>query len=293
MSRLGPTLVPAATAAVLILAVLSGCATRIPPGMELDTPRAAWTAFRQHYCARPAGDGLRVRASLYYSRTKPTRRTNRTLVTLWGDFGGPMRLDVSASIGTLLAHIREDRDGLLVFYPDDNRAYAHKNPVLGATRLGMPFPFSLAELGRALTGDFSGLAPRRYATSAPDGGNFAYTFAKGPVERVVLDRLGRPVRLEGRTTPARGGDARQWVFAVDRYEDAGPDKAALPERLTLSMDNGERGVLHIKSRELMLAPWPARSLALELPGDVVPIRLDNGHADGKTGELPLIHEDKQ
>lgn len=292
MSRFGPTLVPAAAAAVLILAVLSGCATRIPPGMELDTPKAAWTAFRRNYCVRPEGEGLRVRASLYYSRITPTKRTNRTLVSLWGDFGGSMRLDVSASIGTLLAHIREDRSGLLVFYPEDNRAYAHKNPVLGATRLGMPFPFSLAQLAHTLAGDFSGLAPRRYDATASEGENFAYTFDKGLVRRIVLDRLGRPVRLEGRTVPKRE-DARQWAFAIDRYEDAGPDAIALPDKLTLSMDNGERGVLHIKSRELMLAPWPAESLALKLPGDIAPIRLDNSHADGKTGELPVIQEDKQ
>ncbi|XXJ18147.1 hypothetical protein ACR42D_01045 [Desulfovibrio caledoniensis] len=291
MSRYGSTLVPAATAAVLILAVLSGCATRIPPGLELDTPRAAWSAFRQHYCVRPAGKGVRVRASLYYSRTKPTRKTNRTLISLWGDFDGPMRLDVSASIGTLLAHIREDRSGLLVFYPEDQKAYAHKNSVLGATRLGMPFPFSLSELGNALSGDFSKLAPRRYAEAGVEGENYAYTFSGGLTRRIVLDRWGRPVRLEGLTS--RSQEARQWVFTVDRYEDAPEGQVPLPDKLTLSLDNGERGVLHIKSRELMLAAWPAKSLALELPEEIVPIRLDNGYTDEQTGEIPVIHEDKQ
>jgi hypothetical protein len=290
MSRLGSTLVPAATAAVLMLAVLSGCATRIPPGLELDTPRAAWTAFRQHYRVRPEGEGVRVGASLYYSRTKPAKRTNRTLISLWGDLDGPMRLDVSASIGTLLAHIREDESGLLVFYPEDERAYAHKNPVLGATRLGMPFPFSLAELAHALVGDFSKLVPRRYAEASAEGGNYVYTFDKGLTRRVVLDRRGRPVRLEGLTARR---NARQWAFTIDRYGDAPAGQAALPDKLTLSLDNGERGVLHIKSRELMLAPWPARSLALELPEDIVPIRLNNGYTDEKTGDIPVIHEDKQ
>ena len=292
MSRFGSTLVPAATAAVLILAALSGCATRIPPGLMLDTPKAAWAAFRQHYCVRPEGEGVRVRASLYYSRTKPTRRTNRTLISLWGDFDGAMRLDVSASIGTLLAHIREDKSGLQVFYPEDQKAYAHKNSVLGATRLGMPFPFSLAELAHALVGDFSKLAPRRYAEATVEGENYAYTFSSGLIRRIVLDRLGRPVRLEGLTSrsPENG---RQWVFSIDRFEDAPQGQVALPDKLTLSLDDGERGVLHIKSRELMLAPWPARSLALDLPEDIVPIRLDNGYTDATTGDIPVIHEDKQ
>ena len=56
-----------------------------------------------------------IKGSLYYSRVTPTRRTNRTLFSMWGDFDGPMRLDVSAGIGKLLAHIREDRAGLLVY----------------------------------------------------------------------------------------------------------------------------------------------------------------------------------
>jgi hypothetical protein len=291
MSRLGSTHVPAATVAVLILTVLSGCATRIPPGMELDTPRAAWNAFRQHYCVRPEGEALRVRASLHYSRTEPIRRTNRTLVSLWGDFDGPMRLDVSASIGKLLAHIREDGDGLLVFYPAEGEAYAHRNPVLGATRLGMPFPFSLSRLAHAVMGDFSGLAPRRYAQAAQDGERYVYEFDKGTVRRIELDRLGRPLRLEGTTNQA-GGEVR-WSFTLDRFEDAAPGEIARPDRLTLSLDNGEQGVLHIKSRELMLASWPARSLALRLPRDITPIRLDNGYTDEKTGELPTIREDEQ
>ncbi|MEZ7198542.1 hypothetical protein [Pseudodesulfovibrio karagichevae] len=291
MNRLGSTLVPAATLAVLMLAALSGCATRIPPGLELDTPGAAWSAFRQHYCVRPEGKGLRVRASLYYSRTQPAKRTNRTLISLWGDFNGPMRLDVSASIGTLLAHIREDKTGLLVFYPEDQKAYAHKNSVLGATRLGMPFPFSLADLAHALAGDFADLAPRRYAKAEAEGEDYAYTFSGGLTRRIVLDRLGRPVLLEGRTSRSR--DARQWSFSMDRYEDVPAGQVPLADKLTLSLDNGERGVLHIKSRELMLAPWPARSLTLELPEDIVPIRLDNGYTDATTGDIPVIHEDKQ
>jgi len=292
MSRFGSTLVPAVAAAILMLAALSGCATRIPPGLMLDTPKEAWSAFRQHYCVRPEGEGMRVRASLYYSRVEPTKRTNRTLISLWGDFDGPMRLDVSASIGTLLAHIREDKSGLLAFYPEDGRAYAHKNSVLGATRLGMPFPFSLAELAHALTGDFTKLAPRRYDKAETKGGDFTYTFSKGLTRRIVLDRLGRPVRLAGVTSrsPENG---RQWVFTIDRFDDAPEGQAPLPDKLTLSLDNGERGVLHIKSRELMLAPWPARSLTLELPEGVAPIRLDNGYADEKTGDIPVIHEDEQ
>lgn len=290
MIRPGTPPVLAAVVA-LLLTLLPACAPKTPPGTAVATPKAAWAAFRQHYCVPPAEKGVKVKASLYYSRVRPTKRTNRTLMTLWGDFKTPLRLDVSASIGKLLAHIREDGDGLLVFYPSENKAYAHANPVLGATRLGMPFPFSLAELARVTVGDFSGLAPKRYASVEQDGTGFAFTFAKGLVDRITVDEYGRPTRLEGRTTKALD-HARSWTLSIDRFEDVQPGTVQLPDKLTLELDNGEKGVLHIKSRELMLAPWPEKSTALALPDGAELYRLDNGYVEERTGDIPVIYEDK-
>lgn len=293
MNRSLLTCTLAALVAVLILAV-GGCTPKTPPGTVMNSPEAAWKSFRRHYCERPDGPAMKVKASLYYSQVKPRKRTNRTLMTMWGDFKGTMRMDVSASIGKLLAHIRENGDGLLVFYPADNQAYAHVNPVLGATRLGMPFPFSLSQLGHVLMGDFSGLVPKRYAegsrtTRGADG--FVYTIKSGLVTSVTLDVVGRPVLIEGRT--AQGfGDATTWRLEVNRYEDPVGNEPPIGDKLTLALDNGEKGVLHIKSRELMLAAWPKDSLALTLPDDVEPIRLDNGYIERKTGELPVVYEEK-
>ena len=285
-----------ATATVTLLMVLAfGCVPKTPPGMVLQTPKAAWRAFQAYYCVPPKESGLRVRASLYYTQLKPRKRTNRTLMTMWGDFGGTMRLDVSASIGKMLAHIRENGDGLLVFYPGDEEAYTHVNPVLGATRLGMPFPFSLSELGDVLTGDFSGLAPKRYASAerlVSNGGGYRFVLDDGLVSSITLDELGRPVRVEGTTTKHDDG-ARQWWLEINRYEESEPGAVPLPDKITLALDNGEKGVLHIKSRELMLSPWPAGKLDLVLPEGVEPIRLDNGYTDMKTGEIPVVYEDKQ
>jgi hypothetical protein len=201
-----------------------------------------------------------------------------------------MRLDVSASIGTLLAHIREDHGGLLAFYPEDKQAYTHVNPVLGATRLGMPFPFSLSELASVMAGDFSGLIPRKFATAEQGGTNFVYTLDKGLVDRITLDEYGRPILIEGRTTKVLE-NARFWVFEINRYEDAQDGKAPLPGKLTLALDNGEEGVLHIKSRELMPAAWPGKSLELLQPEGVEPLRLDHGYLKEKTGDIPVVHED--
>jgi len=286
---------PLATSAVALLLVLAfGCTPKTPPGTVMTTPDAAWKSFRRHYCVSPKAKGMKVKASLYYTRIKPRKRTNRTIMTMWGDFDGTMRLDVAASIGKLLAHIREDNKGLLVFYPSDEEAYTHVNPVLGATRLGMPFPFSLSELGNVLVGDFSGLAPKRYSTAGrvtSSQGGYVFSFDDGLISSITLDTVGRPVRIEGKT--AKYYDSvRTWVLEINRFEEGAPEVAPLPDKITLALNNGEKGILHIKSRELMMTAWPAESLKLALPNGIDPIRLDNGYQDQKTGEIPVVYEDK-
>ena len=279
---------------VILLLAVFGCTPKTPSGTVFDTPNAAWSSFRAHYCVPPTAPALKVKTSLQYSQVRPRKRTNRTLMTLWGDFGGDMRMDVSASIGKLLAHIRENDDGLLVFYPSDNEAYAHANPVLGATRLGMPFPFSLKVLAAVLAGDFSALASKGYAAVERINGNnpgFVFDLKHGMVTRITLDLVGQPVLIEGKTTKAYA-KARTWRLEINRYQEPEGKQAPLPDKVTLALDNGEKGVLHIKSRELMLTTWPTRSLDLTLPDGVKPIRLDNGYNHEPTGDIPVVYEDK-
>lgn len=266
--------------------------TQKPAGQVQATPKAAWKIFRQYYCVSKKEPAVKIKASLHYSRIKPRKRTNRTLISMWGDFTGPMRLDVSASVGKLLAHIREDENGLLVFYPSDNKAYTHSNPVLGATRLGMPFPFSLNELAHVMVGDFSGLVPEKYAEEKRQKNDYTYTFDNGLVSRLVLDETGRPILLEGRTTKAYE-TARTWMLTVDRFEPPSGRNAPLPGRVTLSLDNGEKGVLYIKSRQLLPEAWPTRSTDLLLPDTVKPFRLDNEFQAAPGDDIPVVYEDEK
>ncbi|QJB56248.1 hypothetical protein [Pseudodesulfovibrio sp. zrk46] len=284
------SLFPAVLAATLLLVAGFGCTPKKVNGPTADAPQGVWQLFRANYCQPAKASGMLVKASLYYTRTEPTRRTNRTLLSMWGDYGGPMRLDVSAGIGKLIAHIREDNTGLLVFYPTEKTAYAHVNPVLGATRLGMPFPFSLAELAKVSMGDFSGLTPEGFVDVTRTKEGFRYTLHGSRAGSIVLDEGGRPIMLEGRTANAYDS-ARTWHLGIDRYPtDDGP--RPLPARLTLATGNGEQGVLRIKSRELKMSPWPDKSMALTLPEGVTLRRLDNGYKAGQQTEIPVVYEDK-
>ena len=280
-----------ATMAALLLVPLPACTPKKPSTAMQISSDATWSVFRKLYCQSPKAPGVLIKASLYYSRVKPTKRNNRTVVSMWGDFSGPMRLDISAGIGKLLAHIRENDDGLLVFYPSSRRAYSHVNPVLGATRLGIPFPFSMNELASLIMGDFSGLIPVRYDRARRDKTNFVYLLDNGLVTSVTLDQTGRPILLEGRTTNAYE-TAQTWRLEINTYEENGVKTAPLPGRLTLALDNGEKGVLRIKSRQLKLVAWPARSTGLTLPEGTETIRLDKRPEPAANGDIPVVYEDK-
>jgi len=256
-------LLTARTIAVLLLALAFGCAPKQPEAPLFDSSGPAWEAFRQSYCATPQEPGMMIKASLYYTREVPDKRSDRTRVSIWGDFDGPVRLDVSAAFGKIVAMIREDADGLLVFYPTESKAYAHADPVLGATRLGIPFPFSLEELSRVIMGDFSGIVPADYVEAKPEGGQFTYSLKGGIASSVTLDGNGRPIIIEGEALSRYVG-ARKWRLVLDNFTD---DTTPLPDVLTLTMDNGEQGVLRIKSRELKMERWPEKSTGLKLPTD--------------------------
>jgi len=250
-------------AAILLLALASGCAPKQPVALHFDSAEVAWQVFQDHYCRPIDGPGLKVKASLHYTREKPDRRSNRTGVTIWGDFGGPVRLNVSAALGKIVAMIREDTDGLLIFYPTEDKAYAHANPVLGATSLGMPFPFSLNELSKVAMGDFSGLTGKAYAKVTIKDSSYVFTLEDGLATTITLDGNGRPIIIEGSARTAYDSN-RQWQLALENF-----DKKPTPQpaKLVLTMNNGEKGVLRIKSREIRMERWSDKATTLTLPDE--------------------------
>lgn len=262
----------AALAAIFLLFACAGCTPKRVFNPGLSTPSSAWKEFLSSYGGEIRDAGILVNASLYYTRVSPTRRSNRTVLRMWGDLDLPLRLDVSAGIGRILAHIREDRGGLTAYYPESRAAYTHENPVLGATRLGMPFPFALKDLAHVLAGSFASLVPKNYENGTRTGKGYVFTFAQGPVAVLELDGWARPVRMEG-TSRIYNGELRGWSVEFDRYPEEG---AGVPQAqmLILAMDNGEKGVLRVKKRELRSSRWPEKSMEMLLPEGTALHRMD-------------------
>lgn len=286
---LGPAL---ATLLALACALLLGaCAPRVELPAYDDAGRD-FAAFRSRFAGpAPAGNGLAVRAVLLYTTPK---RSNRTDVQIFGDYARPLRLDVRAGFGSMLALMREDGAGLLAYYPDKKKAYAHQDPVTGAQLLGMPFPFALRDLALILAGHFGTLVPVESAPSrlmSTPGGGFAFAYDRGPVRLLVLDRHGRPQRMEGqlsqyfktqaeREAQAEGAPApvfkepRTWSMVFSDYPEEDGDPEGPARILTLALPGSESAVLRVRNLDSRNAPWPLKALTLSLPAGTGFMALD-------------------
>jgi hypothetical protein len=287
ISCLGRALRPAAfPGRALCLAALLIALAACAPKVELPRYEDAETnlsVFRARFLAHgPETHGLAVRSTLLYNTPK---RSNRTDVQLFGEYALPLRLDVRAGLGTMLALMREDAGGLLAFYPDRQKAYAHSDPVIGAQLLGLPFPFALKDLALVLSGSFSSLIPPEPASlQERPGGGFVLRYASGPVRLLALDPHGRPERMEGQLSPhfrtqaEREGEPvsgpRTWAIAFSDY----PEDEAEPEGpatvLTLTLPKGESAVLRVRALAQHPEPWPARALTLTLPAQAKYVSLE-------------------
>lgn len=274
--------------AALLLLLCAACAPRV------DLPRysvagESFAAFETRFVApEPAGHGVAVQASLLYSTPS---RSNRTDVQLFGEFGRPLRLDVRAGIGTMLALMREDSAGLLAYYPHDSRAYSHSDPVIGAQLLGLPFPFALKDLALVLAGHFGTLVPgesRITRVHVIPGGGISFSFDDGPVRLIVLDQHGRPERMEGvlskyfRAQAEREGSPvsgpRVWSIDFSGYPEDDGDPVGPARTLRLTLPKGDSAVLRVRSLVERQEDWSQRALTLALPAGARYISLENQSA---------------
>ncbi len=271
-----------ALAALLLTLACAACAPRVELP-RFEDAESNLGVFRARFLAqRPEAHGLAVRASLLYSTPS---RSNRTDVQLFGEYARPLRLDVRAGLGTMLALMREDSGGLLAFYPDRSKAYAHSDPVIGAQLLGLPFPFALKDLALVLSGSFASLIPPEPASlQERPGGGFLLRYDSGPVRLLALDPHGRPERMEGllsqyfRTQAEREGapvtGPRVWAIAFSGYPEDEGDLEGPATVLTLTLPKGDSAVLRVRALTPHPEPWAERSLTLTLPAKAQYVSLE-------------------
>lgn len=206
----------------------------------------------------------RIRATVQYET--PDNKGHRMNAILWGNPDLPIRLDIFAGVGAMVAQVREDRRSFLLHMPEQRVAYAHQGSNKPYLNIGTPLPFTLERLTYLLCGRFEqvfGLVGTPLNSSGTL--DFVLNAETAPVQGVLrLAQDGRVLRWDGSPPSGKpGGIGYGWNMDVDYAE--GADAFQLPRRLTLTHESGYSAVLLVKSREALPAPFEEERLKLDLP----------------------------
>ena len=126
------------------------------PGMRgiATSPEENWKAFTARAMATKNGmPPFRLSAGLRY--TTEQGNSARVSALLWSNGKAdlhPIRLDLSAGIGSLVAAIREDTSTFAAYDPGENVLYMHARGEHTLVSFGVPIPLTLSDLSLLLTG---------------------------------------------------------------------------------------------------------------------------------------------
>ncbi|EMG36800.1 hypothetical protein PCS_02497 [Desulfocurvibacter africanus PCS] len=243
----------------LLLTLIAGCAARQPMLHPDDAPAEAWARFQETQQASAAmPNAFSLSASLYYSAEG---RTNRTILDIWGNRAYPLRLNIRAGIGTTLAHMREDGEGLMVFYPSENKAFIHPDSRAAMPALGLDLPFNLRDLSMLLLGSASRLMPAEYASARLDGQAYVYTLPSGSAIAEVR------LLPDGSLSSLAGRGKQPWRIDITEYKQIS-EAGIIPGRLAMSVPPKQRATLRLRTLSFRDEPWATSALELKLPPQI-------------------------
>ena len=229
----------------------------------------AWQSFAARANAAEVNTGpFRISATMRYTTTK---ETTRVAAFLWGngnaDAPYPIRLDLLASVGNVVAKIREDHEIFMAFNPGNETAYFHPQGRSTLEAFGVPIPLSLEDLTLLLTGR-SGMLflPPSTTVSSPMPKEFAHT-EKGTAFTISTARLSGILEVSPLGVPLvwRENKDTGWVITFDPSE----KNPLQPRRLLIthtgSSDTVYDAVIVIKEITHLPQPYTKAQLDLQLP----------------------------
>lgn len=255
----------------LCLACLSACSgrTTLPPVPQGEA-ESRWRAF-EALSLRPAEASV-LSGSLRFG---PVSDTRRVTYLLWSNGRPPIRLDIQAGVGTTVAKVLAAGDQVLLFLPQDSKAFTGTDDPDKALRsLGLPLPLGLADMAAFLDG--------RYTEAMGNPRVEEYHAAADNPEHVIYrvrSRRGRSeVTLSPQALPVRWKQIPGWDVRLDF-----DDHTRLPRKVEGLLPGGSgtvrpeedacRIVLLIKERR-QPERFSAEELQLALPDGVIPRSLD-------------------
>lgn len=226
---------------VLIL-LLTACAGK--KAQESLDPTVLWERF----CAHTNKDvPYRVALSLRLGQKGDTRRVT---ALLWGNTYSPIRLDVMAGVGSIVAKIRRTERQFLVLSPMESKAYTHEGTNQPRLKLGIPLPFTIQNLAQLVNGAYSEV----FGTMAGANEQLSNT----TVRYNLVEPMQGSLVVNNKGLPLHWQDPKGWVM---RFYYA-PDNSLL--RLHLENSRGEQFIVFVKERATP-EPFDDEAMTLAIP----------------------------
>jgi hypothetical protein len=237
-----------------------------PKMPDAASPRQTWQAFSSRVNAADEDySAVRLSASLRY--TAKEENSARVSALLWGNGNVaspyPLRLDLSAGIGAVVASIREDENMFAAYNPKENTLYTHPRGELTLVSFGVPIPLTLSDLTLLLTGHGGRVflpADPSARSSAPSG---AAASARGvffPIDDAPLPGI-LEIDPEGAPLSWREPGGNGWIIEFE------PDSEnpLRPHKLRITHPEGYEAIIVVREITSPDAPYTANQMELAVP----------------------------
>ena len=236
-----------------------------PPSSDDERAEQIWQRFSTQAATAEVMSGpFRISANLRY--TDPNGQSGRVSALLWGngsaDSPYPLRLDLTAGVGTVISKIREDSESLLAYSPSEKTAYTQDGEKRNLASFGVPIPLTLGDLTLLLSGRAGQLflpAGAQAMALPPYHGlnesSVSFTLPSSQLPGILeLSSLGVPVSWK---------ELREkgWTIAMEP-SDANPLQ---PRRLRITHPSGYSAIIVVNDISRVSPPYNSSQMTLILP----------------------------
>ncbi len=240
----------------LVLASLAAPACTVKPTSPLvpeqERLSLAWDAFHAGFTESCRVRDFFARGSVNYTSGE---RSARLLFSFWGRTSFPVRMDLQAGVGTILAHWREDAQGWLGYTPGNQEALFASDSRIGAAAMGLAMPLRLDMLAQVLAGCWQEIVPGNFIFGQCVEDRCDYHVEHHGLSTILT--LG----LDGRPMALRENAPEGWEVAIEQWFEDAPGS---PRRLGLRQGQNT-ALVRLQRLEFKAKRWGESDLALELP----------------------------
>jgi len=262
---------------LLLSLTLCACAQRMEPGPLVPIPKSqanavwhAYSAYSHQNQARQSPFRLNSAVRMRQIDAEGDSRSQRATALIWGNGkpDDPIRLDLTAGFGTVIARLISEPGNFSMYVPREKTVWFYEGPDAPLLNLGTPLPLSFDHIVAILQGRMQDVLGTSYAsaTSSPlDKTTIRFTLKK---EYLGLQKLGIQATEESLDIDENGllmlwqeNAQLAWQMTVS-YNASSPP---LPKKIFFSHPDGYEVTLIIKQRAQVKTLFPLEKMALEIP----------------------------